>query len=140
MNLIEKLLSVDKEKTTEKETKKIKSKRLAKLVGEDAEITITEISGRRYNELQAMMYDRKGNRDAKGAYNLNLMCCVHGIKDPCLTDKTLIQHFGASTPKDLAEILFGLESAKIAEEILRLSGLGENSEDEESVEEEVKNS
>ena len=43
MNLIEKLLSVDKAKVTEKETKKIKSKKLAKLVGEDAEITREKI-------------------------------------------------------------------------------------------------
>lgn len=51
MNLIEKLLCVDKEKATEKATKKIKSKKLAKLVGEDAEITIRELSGKRYNTL-----------------------------------------------------------------------------------------
>ena len=63
MNLIEKLLCVDKEKATEKATKKIKSKKLAKLVGEDAEITIRELSGKRYNTLQAMLFDKKGNRD-----------------------------------------------------------------------------
>ena len=63
MNLIEKLLCVDKEKATEKATKKIRSKKLAKLVGEDAEITIRELSGKRYNALQAMLFDKKGNRD-----------------------------------------------------------------------------
>lgn len=55
MNLIEKLLSVDKAKVTEKETKKIKSKKLAKLVGEDAEITIRELSGKRYNALKVTL-------------------------------------------------------------------------------------
>lgn len=134
MNLIEKLLCVDKAKATEKEVKKIKSKKLTKLVGEDAEVTIRELSGKRYNALQAMLFDKKGNRDVNATYDFNLMCCVHGIVDPCLTDKNLMDHFGAATPKDLAAILFGMESATIAAEIVKLSGLGEDAE------EEVKNS
>lgn len=134
MNLIEKLLSVDKKKATEKEEKKIPSKRLSKLVGEGAEITIKELSGKRYNTLQAMMYDKKGNRNMNAVYDFNLMCCVYGIVDPCLTDKNLMEHFGAATPKDLAAILFEMESGSIATEIINLSGLGENAE------EEVKNS
>ena len=36
MNLIDKLLCVDKAKMEEKETKKIKSKKLERLVGENA--------------------------------------------------------------------------------------------------------
>lgn len=130
MNLIEKLLRVDKEKATEKETKKIKSKRLAKLVGDDAEITIRELSGKRYNDLQAMLFDKKGNRNVNATYDFNLMCCVYGVVDPCLTDKDLMEHFGAVTPKDLAAILFGMESGNIATEIIGLSGLGTDSEDE----------
>ena len=127
MNLIEKLLSVDKAKVTEKETKKIKSKKLAKLVGEDAEITIRELSGKRYNALQAMLYDKKGNRDMNARYDFNLMCCVYGVVDPCLK---LMEHFGASTPKDLAAILFGMETGSIASEIVKLSGLGDDAEEE----------
>lgn len=134
MNLIEKLLRVDKEKATEKETKQIESKRLSKLVGAGAQVTIRELSGKRYNDLQAMLYDKKGNRDMGAMYDFNLMCCVYGVVEPCLTDKTLMEHFGASTPKDLAAILFGMESGTIATEIVKLSGLGEDAE------EEVKNS
>lgn len=130
MNLIEKLLSVDKAKVTEKETKKIKSKKLAKLVGEDAEITIRELSGKRYNALQAMLYDKKGNRNMNAIYDFNLMCCVYGVVDPCLTDQKLMKHFGASTPKDLAAILFGMETGSIASEIVKLSGLGDDAEEE----------
>ena len=55
MNLIDKLLCVDKAKIEEKETKKIKSKKLERLVGENAEITIRELSGKRYNSLQARL-------------------------------------------------------------------------------------
>lgn len=134
MNLIEKLLSVDKAKATEKAEKKIESKKLSKLVGEGTEIIIRELSGKRYNTLQAMLYDKKGNRNMNATYDFNLMCCVHGVVDPCLTDKNLMEHFGAATPKDLAEILFGVESGNIATEIVKLSGLGEDAE------EEVKNS
>lgn len=130
MNLIEKLLSVDKAKATEKAEKKIESKKLSKLVGEGTEITIRELSGKRYNTLQAMLYDKKGNRNMNATYDFNLMCCVHGVVDPCLTDKTLMEHFGAATPKDLAAILFGVESGSIATEIVKLSGLGEDAEEE----------
>lgn len=72
MNLIDKLLCVDKAKTEEKETKKIKSKKLERLVGENAEITIRELSGKRYNSLQAMLYDKNGNRDMAAVYDFNL--------------------------------------------------------------------
>lgn len=40
MNLIDKLLCVDKAKAEEKETKQIKSKKHERLVGEDAEIQL----------------------------------------------------------------------------------------------------
>ena len=38
MNLVEKLIRIDKEKFQEKETKSIKSRRLSKIMGEDTEI------------------------------------------------------------------------------------------------------
>lgn len=41
-----------------------------------------------------------------------------------------MEHFGASTPKDLAAALFGVESGPIASKIVELSGLGENAEEE----------
>lgn len=128
MNLIDKLLCVDKAKTEEKETKKIKSKKLERLVGENTEITIRELSGKRYNSLQAMLYDKNGNRDMEAAYDFNLMCCVYGIVEPDLKNEKLMEHFGVSTPKDLAATLFGVESGAIANEIIKLSGLGEDAE------------
>mgnify|MGYP000727252864 CR=1 FL=1 len=130
MTLIEKLLSVDKEKATEKETKKIKSKRLSKLVGEGAEITIKELSGKRYNSLQSMLYDKKGNRDMNATYDFNLMCCVYGVTEPCLTDHTLMEALGCCYTKRPGSDSFGMESGNIAAEIIKLSGLGENAEDE----------
>lgn len=48
----------------------------------------------------------------------NLMCCVYGIVEPDLKNEKLMEHFGASTPKDLAAALFwsrnrGLLQAKL---------------------------
>ena len=59
---------------------------------------------------------------------------MYGIVEPDLKNEKLMEHFGASTPKDLAAALFGVESGSIASEIVKLSGLGEDAE------EEVKNS
>ena len=40
MNLVEKMLRIDKAKTTERETKQIVSRMLSKLLGEEKTITI----------------------------------------------------------------------------------------------------
>lgn len=134
MNLIEKLIRIDKEKALEKEKKTIKSYRLSRILGEDANITITELSGKRLNDLSAMMMDKNGNKDYSKMQDVNLMYCVHGIAEPDLRDARLLEHFGAKTPKDLAAILFDAEAGKIAGEIVSLSGLSDGAE------EEVKNS
>lgn len=131
MDLITKLLKVDTEKAAERETKKIHSKRLSKLLGVDTDITIRELSGRQINEINQLAYKKDGTRDAGKLYDLNLMYCVYGVAEPDLGDKALKEHFGASTPKELAEKLFGVESATIASAIVELSGLSD--EDEETV-------
>jgi len=129
MDLITKLLKVDTEKATEKETRKIHSKRLSKLLGVDTDITIQEIDGRRINEINQMAYKKDGSRDAGKLYDLNLMYCVYGIIEPNLGDDALKKHFNAATPKELAEKLFGVESAVIASAIVELSGLSDESEE-----------
>ncbi len=128
--LIEKLLAVDREKATEKETKELRSAKLERLIGSGAKIKIKEISGRRFNDLNKMLYTSKGDRDHSKDYDYNLMICAEGIAEPSLKDALLMEHFGASTPKDLAEILFGVESASISMEIVKLSGLADEAEDD----------
>lgn len=123
MNLIEKLIRVDKETVEKKETKKIRSARLTKLLGEETEITIQEVSGRKHNDIMQMMFDEKGKRNISAAYDTNLMFCVNGIVEPDLKDPALLEHFNAATPKDLAAILFQAEAGTIADEIIALSGL-----------------
>lgn len=134
MNLIEKLLRIDKEKATERQKKKIYSSRLSRILGERTEITITELSGKRLNDLTAMVTDRNGNKDYTKMQGMNLMYCVYGVVEPDLRDQRLMEHFGVKTPKDLAEILFDAEAGKIAGEIVSLSNLTNEAE------EEVKNS
>lgn len=134
MNLIEKLLHVDKEKTQERETKKMKSTRLSKLIGGEAEITIREVSGKRMNELNNIVIDKNGKRDFSKAFDANAMYCVYGVIEPDLRDSRLMEHFGVKTPKDLAILLFDSEVGKIADEIIKLAGI------DKETEEEVKNS
>ena len=129
MNLIEKLIRVDKETAGKRETKKIKSKRLTKMLGEDTEITIQEISGRKSNDIMQMVFDSKGNKKMSALYDTNLMICVNGIIEPNLKDQTLMEHFGAATPKDLVAILFDSEASSIADSIVDLSGLKTKEED-----------
>lgn len=128
MNLIEKLIRIDKETLLKKETKTVKSARLSKIVGEEANIVIKELSGRKLNDISAMMVDKDGNKDFSRLADINLMYCVEGVVEPNLRDTNLMEHFGVKTPKDLAEILFDAEAGKIAGEIISLSGLSDDAE------------
>lgn len=134
MNLIEKLIRIDKETLLKKETKTVKSSRLSRIVGGEANIVVKELSGRKLNDISAMMVDKDGNKDFSKLADVNLMYCVEGVVEPNLRDANLMGHFGVKTPKDLAEILFDAEAGKIAGEIISLSGLSDGAE------EDVKNS
>ena len=70
MNLIDKLLSVDKEELTKECTK-----------------------------------------------TSDLLVLMDGVKEPNLKDERLLEHFGAATPKDLAELLFDGEIQEISDAI-----------------------
>ena len=62
MNLIEKLLQVDKEKLTEEQTKTYNSKNMERLVGDGA-ITLKKVKERKVKERLALTIDKKGNTD-----------------------------------------------------------------------------
>lgn len=129
MNLIEKLIHTDKDKAFKREEKKIKSVRLSRILGEDIEITIRELSGRKVNDIMGIVVNKNGNRDFAKNYDMNLMYCVEGIVEPNMKDPALMEHFGAKTPKELASILFNNEVSKIADEIYTLSGMGKDNEE-----------
>lgn len=134
MNLVEKLIRIDKSKAFEREEKEIESVRISKIIGEPTKIKIRELSGRTLNDLAQMVINKNGSKNFAKMQDMNLMYCVHGVTEPDLKDKSLMEHFGAATPKDLAAILFDAEAGNIANEIASLSGINEKSE------EEVKNS
>ncbi|MSS63182.1 phage tail assembly chaperone [Velocimicrobium porci] len=136
MNLVEKLLQADVKKAEELEQKTIKSKRLAKILGESdpVEITIQEIPARRMNNLLGEQIDKKGNFDIDKAFDVKALTIVEGLVNPSLKDENMLKHFGCATPKELAIKLFGKEMNMISDEIYNLS-----SEDNEEMEETIKN-
>ncbi len=131
MNLVDRLLAIDAKQITEKETVKIEIKRLSKLTGEPFFVTVQEIDGERYQELQMRLLNKKGKADFTKAYDTNLLVAVEGIIEPNLADEKLQKHFGAATPKELASKLFQAgDLIKISDVIAKLNGFGEEEEEE----------
>lgn len=135
MNLMEKLLAVDKGEFDKIEKKELKSKRLSKLLGSSAKVTIQAISGDLFGPLSASGLDSDGNVDYNKLFDANAKIAAAGIVDPDLKNKELLKHLGAATPADAAKKIFMGEVNKIAEEISILSGFR----DEETTDKEIKN-
>ncbi len=132
MSLTEKLLSLDVNKYKEKKTADIEIKRLSELIGEPFIVKVQEVDSGRMQEIQAMMFDKKGNYDISQARKINILACLEGVIEPNLKDETLQKHFGAASPKDLIEILFkGTELTKVSDTIAKISGFVDSSEEEE---------
>ena len=132
MNIVDQLLKADAKKVNDLETGVYKSKKLAKVLGQDeaVEITVREIPSRRLNELVAFQLDKKGNVDFSKTYDTKLMLCLEGIVEPSMRNKDLQEHFGAKTGTDLIEKLFGSEVNEISDAISALSGMTGNEEEE----------
>lgn len=135
MNLVEQLIKQDAKKATELETGTFPSKRMARILGKDGEtvdITIKAIESRRISDISGYQYDKKGRFDISKTYDARLMACVEGCVDPDLRNKDLQQHFECRSAKELAEKLFQMEAADIADAIMALSGVNDE-EDEDNV-------
>lgn len=139
MNLVEKLLKADKEKTKELERGTVKSKRLAKILGEEEPVIveIQEIPARTMNDILAQSLNENGKFDFENMLDNNAMTLVEGVISPNLKDDNLIQHFDCATPKDLAIRLFGNEVTSISDAIINISE--ENEEKKEKKEKAIKN-
>lgn len=134
MNLVEKLLAVDKGEFDKIETKKLKSKQLSKIVGEDAEVTIQAVDGDLFGGLSASGLDEEGEVDYGRAFSTNAKIAAAGIVDPNLKNEELLKHLGVATPADAAKKIFKGEINRISTEIAKLSGF----DDEEKTDKEVK--
>lgn len=119
MNLVDKLLNVDKEEARKEITGTYDSKRMKRLVG-DGTIEIRALKERTVKRYATMGVDKKGNIEPEGFMDAILMTVVDGCKNPDLKNEELQKHFGAATPKDLAEILFDGELEDISTAIVEL--------------------
>ena len=135
MNLVEKLLTVDKGEFDKIEKKQLESKQLTKLLGSNAEVTIQAVPGDLFSPLSASGLDEEANVDYNRAFDTNAKVVAAGIADPDLKNEELLKHMGAATPADAAKKIFKGEINKIATEIAKLSGF----DDEETTDKEVKN-
>lgn len=135
MNLVEKLMAVDKGEFEKIETKEIPSKQLSKLVGESAKVTIQAVDGDLFGALSASGLDDEGEVDYGRAFSTNAKIAAAGIIDPDLKSEQLLKHLGVATPADAAKKIFKGEINKISTEISKLSGF----ESEEKTDKEVKN-
>ena len=134
MNLIDKLLNVDKEELTKECTKIYYSKNMQRLTG-DGEITLRKVKERKLRERALNTLDKKGNLLLANAYDSDLLVLMDGVVEPNLKDERLLEHFGAATPKDLAELLFDGEIQEISDAINNFY----KDEKDEATEEDVKN-
>lgn len=135
MNLVEKLMAVDKKEFEKIETKDLASKALSKLLGEDAKVKIQAVDGDLFGALSASGLDEDGEVDYGRAFSTNAKIAAAGIIEPNLKDDALLKHVGAATPADAAKKIFKGEINKIAAEISELSGFKA----EETTDKEVKN-
>lgn len=137
-NIIKKLLDIDTGKL-EVESKECKVDRLSEILGEDLEFTCYPVSLDVYNEIQknSVEFDKKGNLKGVNTGEMNIKLVLEGVPD--LKDKSLLEHFGAITPKELLKnkkIFKVGDIAKLAKTISELSGIVEV----EKADEEIKNS
>ncbi len=124
MNTFEKLMKADaKKRVGQFETKTIKSKRLAFLMGEKEPVDIT-ISAVDYDEIEYIseyITDKKGSPVPNKEFKTSLIACAKGIIDPPVSSDEFISYFGATDAKDAVKKVFQGEVAGIAGEIMKLS-------------------
>ncbi|MFG6367781.1 MAG: hypothetical protein K1W16_05050 [Lachnospiraceae bacterium] len=135
MNLVEKLLAIDKKEFDKLETKELESRQLSKLLGEDAKVVIQAVDGDLFGSLSATGLDKNGDVDYNIVFSANAKIVAAGIVEPNLKDAALLKHLGVATPADAAKRIFKGEINKISNEIAKLSGFS----DEEITDKEVKN-
>lgn len=135
MNLVEKLMAVDKGEFEKLETKEIPSKQLSKLLGEEAKVKIQAVDGDLFGGLSASGLDEEGDVDYSRAFSTNAKIAAAGIIEPDLKSEGLLRHLGVATPADAAKKIFKGEINKISAEIAKISGF----ESEKETDKEVKN-
>ena len=135
MNLVEKLMTVDRKEFDKIEKKEIPSRQLSRLLGTDAKVTIQAVDGDLFGGLSASGLDKNGEVDYGRAISTNAKIAAAGITEPNLKNEELLKYLGVATPADAAKKIFRGEINKIASEITKLSGF----DNEEDMDKEIKN-
>lgn len=135
MNLVEKLMTVDRKEFDKIEKKEIPSRQLSRLLGTDAKVTIQAVDGDLFGGLSASGLDKNGEVDYGRVFSTNAKIAAAGITEPNLKNEELLKYLGVATPADAAKKIFRGEINKIASEITKLSGF----DNEEDMDKEIKN-
>ena len=135
MNLLEKLMTVDRKEFDKIEKKEIPSMQLSRLLGTDAKVTIQAVDGDLFGGLSASGLDKNGEVDYGRVFSTNAKIAAAGITEPNLKNEELLKYLGVATPADAAKKIFRGEINKIASEITKLSGF----DNEEDMDKEIKN-
>lgn len=136
MNLVQKLLKVDKDEFGKKKLKKIKSKVLSEIMGEEAVITIQSVSPKEILEISETGMDDEGEVIVGKTLDTSSLVVAAAVVDPPLKDEELMKHLGVATPADAALKLFKGEVNTIATKVNQMAGFGLEVEE---VDEEIKN-
>lgn len=132
MNLVEKLLKIDKSELNKEETAEVTSKQLSKLFGEPTKITIKALDPQQVLDISASGLDDEGNPIIKKTLETNALLVAAAVVEPSLKDADLLKHLDAATPAEAAIKLFRGEVNKIAIKVNDLAGfdVGNNTDDE----------
>ena len=140
MSLFDKLMAVDDNVINEKRTKEVHSERLSALFGTETKITVEALPYRQVAKIRDRAIKDNGRLDPERGVDAQCHLIRLSVKDIPWGDEQLQKKFNASDPKDLAEKLFDYEIGAISDEILELSGYGEEEQKkEEDLEDEIKN-
>lgn len=139
INLVDTLLSKDIETLTARETSTYVVESLSKKANTNFEITLQALTAKDFMRLrkQCSTTDKKGKTimdESKFAANVLL----EGIKYPDLHNEALVRHYKVANPAELVLSMFTV--GEIGDMVTKINELsGNNIEDAEAVEEEVKN-
>lgn len=122
MNLVEKLLKIDKGEFDKEKTKTMTSRQLSELFGESTKITIKAIDPQEVLDISATSLDDDGNPIVTKTLSANAKLAAMAVKEPLLKDADLMKHLGVATPAEAALKLFKGEVNKIAVEANKLAG------------------
>lgn len=136
MNLVEKLMKIDKGEFDKKKTKRIHSKVLTEILEDEAIITIQSVDPQEVLEISANGLDDEGNPIIAKTLDTNSLIVAAAVIDPPLKDTDLMKHLGVATPAQAAIKLFKGEVNTIAAEVNKMAGFNN---DAAEVDEEIKN-